>query len=258
MGHICKFTISVLSIFLCLLLSAQVKKYTTANAHSHNDYLNPSPFILAFENGFGSIEADIFPVGDRLLVAHHKEEIKAQNTLRNLYINPILRAFKMKGPRKLNLLIDIKENNAVSLALLIKELKPLKKYLRTTHKPNFLTITISGNRPPPSAYKDYPDYIFFDDDLILPHTQAEWSRVSLVSLPLYKIILWKGIDSLPLKDKNKWKHMIDSVHTAGKPIRFWSAPDTKNSWKWQMILQADLIGTDKINELAEFIKTENN
>ena len=253
MRHVCKFLITVLSIFFWLPLTAQEKKYTTANAHSHNDYINPTPFFLAFKNGFGSIEADIFPVGDSLLVAHHKEEIKSQNTLRNLYINPILNAFKSKGERKLNLLIDIKENYSVSLALLVKELEPLEKYLSTLAKPNFLTITITGNRPPPSAYKNYPDYIFFDDDLVLPHTESEWRRVSLVSLPLYKIIFWKGIYSLPSKDQNKLKHMIDSVHSAGKPIRFWAAPDTKLSWKWQMLLQADYIGTDKINELAEFI-----
>ena len=257
MGQVYKCLFAVVSIFFWLSLPAQVKKYTTANAHSHNDYVNPTPFFLAFENGFGSIEADIFPVGDSLVVAHSKREIKPQNSLRNLYIIPIRNAFNNNGKRKLNLLIDIKENYAVTLALLMKELEPLKKFISTPTNPNFLTITITGNRPPPAEYKNYPEYIYFDDDLVLPHTQLEWRRVSLVSLPLYKIIFWKGLDSLPPKDQSKWKHIIDSVHLAGKTIRFWAAPDTEISWKWQMLLQTDLIGTDKINELAKFINKEN-
>jgi alkaline phosphatase len=48
------------------------------------------------------------------------------------------------------------------------------------------------------------------------------------------------------------------VHTAGKPLHFWAAPDTKSSWKWQKKLQVDLIGTDKINELGMFLRKENN
>jgi alkaline phosphatase len=48
--------------------------------------------------------------------------------------------------------------------------------------------------------------------------------------------------------------MIDSVHSAGKPFRFWAAPDTKTSWKLQKKLNADLIGTDRIDALANFLR----
>jgi alkaline phosphatase len=65
---------------------AQPIKYTTANAHSHNDYENPTPFFVAFDNGFGSIEADIFAIGDSLFVAHNKQNIKPGRTLKNLYL----------------------------------------------------------------------------------------------------------------------------------------------------------------------------
>ena len=49
---------------------AQVKVYTVANAHSHNDYKNNIPFLRAYEKGFGSIEADVFAVNGKLMVAH--------------------------------------------------------------------------------------------------------------------------------------------------------------------------------------------
>ncbi len=70
--------------------------------------------------------------------------------------------------------------------------------------------------------------------------------------------MWNGKDSLGSKDEEAIHHIIDSVHTAGKPIRFWAAPDTEASWKWQMKLGADLIGTDKINELGNFLRRKSN
>jgi len=245
----------IVCIFCCVICNAQ-KKYTVENAHSHNDYLNDKPFQLAFENGFGSIEADVFPVNGTLLVAHHKKDTQSQRSLKNLYIDPLLRSFDAGGKRKLNLLIDIKEEYEQSLALLAKELEPLKKYLSTIGKPNFLTIIISGARPSPAEYKNYPDFIFFDCDLKLSHKPDEWSRVVLVSLPFNKISAWDGKNNLKRRDKMALEHIIDSVHNEGKPIRFWAAPDTETSWKWQMRLSADFIGTDKIIPLTNFLNKE--
>src|SRR5215203_3187142 len=109
----------IVCIFCCIFSNAQ-KDYSVANAHSHNDYLNQRPFHLAFENGFGSIEADVFPVNGILLVAHHKKDTQSQRSLKNLYIDPLLHSFDASGKRKLNLLVDIKEDYELSLALLQK------------------------------------------------------------------------------------------------------------------------------------------
>src|SRR5438045_3352131 len=137
----------------------------------------------------------------------------------------------------------------------MQELEPLKQYLSTSQKANALTIVISGERPPPSEYKNYPDYIFFDNDLTLPHAKDEWERVKLVSLPFNKITEWKGETKINHADKRRLQHIIDSVHSAGKPFRFWAAPDTKLSWKLQMKQHADLIGTDNIEGFATFLQS---
>jgi alkaline phosphatase len=240
------------TLFLFSIATAQL--YTPANAHAHNDYLNKAPFYLAFQNGFGSIEADVFPVEGELLVAHYKKDVQPEKNLVNLYLNPLIRKLAEHKGRKLNLLIDIKENYKEALTLLISQLNPLQSYLSTVEKENYITIIISGDRPPPSEYKEYPFYIFFDDDLQRAHNAEEWKRVALVSLPFNKITSWKGEGDLNAGDEKKLAHIIDSTHSAGKPIRFWAAPDTETSWKLQMKLKADLIGTDKVNELAEFLK----
>ena len=244
------------SVFFCYVsmsLFSQQAKYAVANAHAHNDYEHPIPFYTAYNAGFGSIEADVFPVNGVLLVAHSKKDLQPQRTLKELYLMPLLKALSADN-RVLNLLVDIKENYKVALPLLIKELEPLKQYISTPHQTNALTVLISGDRPPPAEYKNYPDFIFFDNDLKLPHSPDEWNRVGLVSLPFNKITEWKGHDHIKRKDKKHLRHIIDSVHSAGKPIRFWAAPDTIKSWKLQMKLHADLIGTDKIDELENFFK----
>jgi alkaline phosphatase len=240
-------------IFICNYTWAQ--KYTVANAHAHNDYIHKVPFYTAFDAGFGSIEADIYPVNGVLLVAHGKRDIKVENTLKSLYLDPILNKLAQDSTRHLKLLIDIKENYKLSLQLLLEELKPLNKYLFSPENPvNPITILISGERPPPSEYKNYPSYIFFDDDLRSPHSSEEWKRVGQVSLSFERYSKWKGRDTISSNDKSILKKVVDSVHQSGKTIRFWAAPDTESSWKLQMQLGVDIIGTDQIPELTNFLK----
>jgi len=254
--HSIRLTSLILCLFICAVINAQVKKYSSANAHAHNDYEHPIPFYTAYKSGFGSIEADVFPLNGVLVVAHSKSDIKPERTLKALYLQPLLKELSADGLRRVALLVDIKEDYKTSLSLLVQELEPLREYLSANEKANRLTIRISGTRPPPEEYKNYPSFIFFDDDLKLGHIREQWNRVDLVSLPFYKISAWKGEDDISRKDKKAVRHIIDSVHSAGKPIRFWAAPDTERSWKLQMKLHADLIGTDKIDELANFLQKQ--
>lgn len=236
---------------------AQPKKYSLSNTHAHNDYMHKVPFYTAFNAGFGSIEADIYPVNGTMLVAHNKKDIRSHRTLQSLYLLPLLSELKKDKSRKVKLLIDIKENYKASLQVLIKQLKPLQKFLVSTQKfNNQLTILISGNRPPPAEYKNYPDFIYFDDDLQMKHDSTEWRRVGQVSLSLQNYTRWKGDTVLNKHDSEVVQKVIDSVHNAGKTIRLWAAPDTRLSWKTQMHLGVDLIGTDELQELAAFIKEQ--
>ena len=194
-------------------ISAQHKQYTVADAHAHNDYMHPVPFYTAWNAGFGSIEADVFPVNGVLLVSHNKEALDPKRTLDSLYLNPLLNELQNHRHRKVNLLVDIKEDYKNSLAILLQELRPLKKYLVSDKNPqNPLAILISGERPPPAEYKNYPGYIFFDDDLKLFHSPAEWKRVGLVSLSFQRYSSWNGEGKIPDNDKQKLVHVIDSVH----------------------------------------------
>jgi alkaline phosphatase len=234
----------------------QQKAFNVSHAHAHNDYLQAEPFYMAYHAGFGSVEADVFPIDGMLCVAHSKKEIQRGVTLKRLYLDPLLKELATNKSRHLKLLVDIKEDHKLTLKLLIQEIEPLVQYLSTTRDDKQLIILISGKRPLPSEYKNYPDYIFFDDDLKITHSTGEWKRVGQVSLSFSKFSTWKGENMIADEDKKRLQNTIDSVHHSGKTIRFWAAPDNQISWELQMQLGVDLIGTDKINELADFLRSQ--
>ncbi|MEB0279763.1 MULTISPECIES: hypothetical protein [unclassified Mucilaginibacter] len=242
---------SIYIFFVCFIVTTSVyaqQKYTAANIHSHNDYSRPNAFYQAFNAGAGAIEADIHLRNGKLLVAHDTLISKQPRTLVQLYLQPIMKELKANS-RPLNLVIDLKGPYAPILAELQEELKPLKHLIKDNNQYP-LSIIITGNRPPPAGYKNYPSYIAFDDDLQLPHTPDEWKRVAQVSLNFENYSGWRGEDDLPILDERRLKSIINALHAAGKKIRFWAAPDNIAGWRKLMQLHADILSTDKIDELV--------
>ena len=251
-----KLTNITLFIFLLTNLSffsyGQSFKYTVQNAHSHNDYENDVPFLTAYKAGFGSIEADVFPVKGKLYVAHDKQNIDLNKSLRTLYLEPAARELRKERSRRLILLVDIKDDYKTSLALLVTELKPFRDVIKNKR----LQIVISGNRPVPVEFNKYPSYIWFDDDQSRKSNSDQWKRVALVSLRFSNLSSWKGQGEIRKEESLRLKSTIDSVHAAGKKIRFWGAPDSPEAWTALVDLGADLIGTDRIEDLAVFLRGE--
>src|SRR5688500_869779 len=152
-----KYSLTVILFLLtALLVSGQPRKYTTANGHAHNDYLNPRPFTTAYENRFGSIEVDVFPVNGILMVAHDKHKIDSARTIEQLYLRPLKEKLETDSDLILRMLIDIKEDYKESLRILVDDLHPFLKDLSKPGVPGKITILISGRRPPPSEYNAYP------------------------------------------------------------------------------------------------------
>lgn len=229
------------------------QRYTPANIHSHNDYTRDVPFYHAYNAGTGCIEADVFLRDKELMVSHDTAHITFNNTLRKMYLEPLQKELA-KHPRPIKLFIDLKESYVKLLPELVHELKPLDNYINKGDGQAPLTIVITGDFPPPALFKNYPSYILFDDNLQLPYTPEQWKRVAEVSLNFANYSKWKATDILPARDEKVLKSVINAVHIAGKPIRFWGAPDNPAAWKKLMELGADVINTDKIDELVNYMQ----
>ena len=249
------------SLFAINSLLAQPRVYTTANAHSHNDYEKPDPFYKAYKHQFGSIEADIFLLNesDDLLVAHNRSDLdKKRRTLDSLYLQPLANSIRKNNgyaysdtSRKLLLLIDIKTEAIPTLNQLIIQ---LRKYPELINAPT-LKIVISGNRPPADSFVVYPPFILFDGVIGSQYSSAALSRIPLFSGNFSAFSKWNGKGSIPENERNELSKAISEVHLNGKPVRFWGAPDGIDAWRLFMRLQADYINTDRIEELSKFIET---
>jgi len=235
-------------------------RYTTLNAHSHNDYANEIPFWLAYNNHFGSIEADIWAVNGDLFVAHNTADIKPERTLDILYLQPIVKLFtENKGKAwkdnssTFQLLIDLKTTVEPTLSLLVEKLKQYPDVFDPKVNKNAVRIVITGNRPEPSEFEKYPGYILFDGILNQKYNPQQLMRVSLYSENLRKFTLWPGEGEIIEKDKIRLQNVIDSVHALNKKIRFWNAPDDINAWNTFINMKSDYINTDHIIKLADYL-----
>ncbi len=243
-----------IALFLILMANSLLAQNTAQpRIHSHNDYLQNVPFWTAFSAGASSIEADVFLVGDSLFVAHTQEEIETKRNLERLYFEPIQEviALGLERPKQLQLLIDIKSEPYATLDAIIKVLDKYPSILRD----DGITITISGNRPKPSEYLNYPDYIFFDyQSLDTVENPSILEKIALISLNFRNFSDWNGMGKLTAEDLEKVSATIKKAHELEKPFRFWATPDSKTAWKPFADLGVDFINTDLPFECVAYIK----
>ena len=253
-----------LLVFFGILISAQAQ-YSTLNVHSHNDYMQKTPFFLAYEAHFGSIEADIWAVDGDLFVAHNRADITPARSMEILYIQPIVKLFRANGgkawkgyPGTFQLLIDLKTNVEPTLSLLVEKLKKYPDVFDSNANKNAIHIVITGNRPDPSDFNKYPPFIFFDGNVTKKYDTLQLKRVPLFSENLANFVTWNGKEAISDKEQKRLTQIIDSVHGLDRKIRFWNAPDTDAAWKTLMKLKVDYLNTDHIQELSDYLKTNKN
>ena len=252
------FLILTLSGFL--KLDAQPIIYTVANAHSHNDYVQKQPFYLAYEEQFGSIEADIHLVEGKLLVAHDLKNVSKSKSLEKLYLEPLDYFIKKNNgspfsdtSKHLQLLIDQKTDAIPTLQILVELLKKYPSIIQNKK----ITITITGNRPAPTEYQQYPSYIFFDGRPNENYTKEALSKISMISVDLGDYIKNKFPLNIPEEENKNILKTIQQAHAIHKKFRFWGVPDYPSAWKKMMELQVDYLNTDHINNLSDFLLKQN-
>ena len=93
-----------------LLLAATPLK----QAHAHNDYEHVRPLLDALDQGFCSVEADIFLTSKGLMIGHTLLDLKSDRTLEKLYLESLRDRVKANGGKVYRdgppfyLLIDVK------------------------------------------------------------------------------------------------------------------------------------------------------
>ncbi|MFI7412704.1 phosphatidylinositol-specific phospholipase C/glycerophosphodiester phosphodiesterase family protein [Streptomyces sp. NPDC049627] len=239
-------------------------------AHAHNDYEHPRPLFDALDHRFGSVEADIFLVGDQLLVAHEASELDPTRTLESLYLDPLAARVKAnhgsvyRGYRKpVQLLIDIKTEGSSTYLELDRHLRRYK-HLFTTYAhgrvlPGPVTAVISGDRAARTPMEAQSvRRAFYDGRLADLGSAAPASLISLISDNWTLNFTWLGDGPFPDAERQKLHGIVRAAHTRGQQVRFWATPDVAGPARdalWTELLAAgvDYLNTDDLAGLEAFL-----
>ncbi len=234
------------------------------NAHAHNDYLHPRPLADALDQGFCSVEADIFLVEGRLLVAHEPAQLRPERTLEALYLEPLRRRVREHGGRvypggpSLTLLVDIKgdadRTYAVLRPLLARYAAMLTRFENGKTVEGAVTVVLSGNRPRRTLEAEALRYAAMDGRLEDLGSGASPSLVPLVSANWRLLFTWRGDGEIPAPEREKLRAYVARAHADRYRLRFWATPDTTAAWKELGDAGVDLVNTDDLKGLAEFLR----
>lgn len=222
-------------------------------AHAHNDNLHDRPLFDALAAEFTSVEADVYLVGDQLVVGHDPDDPRPARTLQALYLDPLRERIRQRGgvhradERHFQLLVDVKTEAESTWAVLDRVLAEYDDILRT-HSPadtvvdRPVSLVVSGNRARasmeqvPTRYAGYdgriPDHL---DDPAPP------AFLPLVSQSL-------ALMQQPLDD------VVEQAHASGRTVRFWNVPATTQTWSRLLAAGVDWINTDDLSGLAGFLR----
>jgi len=253
-------TLLLFLLFPCMHVLAQPVVYTTANAHSHNDYQQSAPFYSAYNLQYGSIEVDVYlsVIDNELYVAHTIKDVAEKRTFENLYLSPLADIIQKNAgnvyadtSRKLILMLDVKTEAVTTINKLIDL---FMKYPAVTRCPS-LTILVTGSKPLPATYSSYPSFLWFDGLLSTNYSKETLSRIAVLDENLINYSKWNGHEEMLGNEWEKLKKAVDKGHALGKKIRLWNTPDFIEGWQKLIELGIDYINTDSIKALAEFLKT---
>lgn len=232
-------------------------------AHAHNDYLHPRPILDALEHGFCSVEADVFRVGDDLLVAHERKTLKPERTFRALYLDPLRERVRLnrgrvypKGP-PFTLLVDIKEDGLRVYELLRMVLSEYRDMLTEVRDGKALTravtVVLSGDCPRDAVLADRIRHCAVDGRLGDLDSTLPAHAMPIISDRWFGNFRWFGIGPMPEPDREKLAEIVRKAHSAGRRVRFWAAPDRENVWEELLAAGVDMLNVDDLGRLRTFL-----
>ncbi|RRO16147.1 hypothetical protein EIL87_13905 [Saccharopolyspora rhizosphaerae] len=239
-------------------------------AHAHNDYLHARPLLDALDHGFTSVEADVYPLGDALLVGHDPFQLRPDRTVESLYLDPLLERIDDGGGSvypghdvHFQLLVDFKTFGEDGYRRLDAVMRDEKYAGLFTHYDNGtvtegpVTVVLSGEKPTELVEGQTDRYAFLDgstggsigaDPAVVPLVSDDWTEV----------FSWDGSGDMPAEERAELQRIIDDAHAAGQRVRFWATPDDPGAEReavWTALAEVgvDHINTDDLAGLQEFL-----
>jgi hypothetical protein len=248
--------------------------------HAHNDYEHEYPLFDALNNGFVSVESDIWLYGTDLRVAHDPVDDPTElPTLEKLYLSPLQNLAEQANNggiyadgTPITLLVDIKSEGISTYQRLndvLSDYATQSPGLFTTYTKNpsgdydvkqgAVNVIISGNRPRDYMQSQELRYTAYDgrkSDIgtnnaaaFIPLISDNWNNFFTGDLA------WDGTGSIPDDTKAALQDIVAQVHDEDKILRFWNLPqDAPSVWGPLYDAGVDLINTDDLDGLSQYIQ----
>ena len=261
--------VCTLLICMCLLSGGCcfAQGFILPNAYSHNDYWRRRPLYDALDNGFTYVEADVFLRNKKLIVTHILPCFKKKRTLQNMYLDPLLHyvenasndAHVQKG-LPVTLMIDIKSGATSTFNALVTLLQKYRHVL--TSRDNGIitarqvTVVVTGHKPSGIDESDCDGIVFFDEDLKKSGQGPKVNLYPIASCKYSSIIRWRGKGEIPDSDIQHLQAYVNMAHRNGTKVRLWASPEKKAVWQELLRCNVDLINTNRIKSLRNFLVSD--
>ena len=235
------------------------------NAHAHNDYEHNRPLHDALAQGFTSVEADVYLIGDSLYVAHHKPFYRdPARTLEQLYLRPLRAHIQRTGGKvyagftdPFYLFIDLKTAADSTYLALEKVLQRYADILQNCTNKKCSTapvqIVLSGNRPIEKLSKQPMRHATLDGRPGDLGKKIAPALMPIISDNYRNQFKWLGSGEMPADEKQKLNDLVKRVHAEGKKLRLWASPENEKVWEALRQAGVDLLNTDRLEELRVFL-----
>jgi hypothetical protein len=270
----------LLSLFVCVNVSDtngqpsnrdSVPHYVAAplaSGFSHNDYCHKHPLDDALENGFANVEADIFLMNGKLIVAHIFPYFKGRRTLESLYLKPLSERIAKNNGRVLAgydspviLMIDIKTNAGNTYKVLKPLLGKYKSMLSGCENGKVVyravTIVLSGNKPYEIIKNEGNRLAFIDEDLLKVSADSTGNNMFIMASCKYSSLLkWDGEGTLSAIERGRLLVFVAMAHKIGAKVRLWASPEKKAVWDELLRCGVDLINTDQLLSFKKYLEAQ--
>jgi alkaline phosphatase len=246
-------------LVLPLLLSLLSPAVHAQKVLAQDDHRQPKPFVTAYEQKADFIEADVWLQNGKLVVSTTKpQDGTVAPTLDSIYLSPIKQLFaqhngSVSADRRytFGLVLDVKDNQEAVLSTLVDQLQQNITLFNRSANPSAVQIIITGNRPRIELLLDQSALLQFDGRPSEIYDEETLGRVAMISDNFDSYSQWNGEGKMPDADQDKLKRVLKRAHSSGKPFRLSNVPNTPDAWKQLKKLGVDIVGTNKIAELAK-------
>ncbi len=237
-------------------------------AYAHNDYKNRHPLWDALQAGYRGVEADYFVVDGEILVAHDRDDVQADRTLRGLYLEPLRQIVADSGRvcpdgQTFILNIEAKEDGEASFAALHDLLLEYRQMLTWVDHgrevPGPIQVILVGWQPPLDELAALPQRCVAVQAYArhLPPNQAEIPAhlLRLVTVQYPQHFTWQGEGPVPAEFAAHLASLTAlRAEVPGRLLRVFKVPRRRGVYDALLAGGVDLIGTKTLGRSARLLR----